>query len=256
MKKFKALVVDDNKEFTNNVLEHFKKCEVLEVTKVIHNGNEVIDYLKTNDDIDIIFLDFLMPGMDGIAILEEMRKEKIEKKVIVLSSFLEDYAMKMIKKYHVDYYMLKPVSLNSLEERAIEILESSKVEVKEVTEELELKTSELLHNLGVPSQIKGYQYLREGILMLYQNTSLVGRITRNLYPEIARRHDTTASRVERAIRHAIEVSWNRGDYSIMTNLFGHSIDFDRAKPTNSEFLVTISDALRINNKKIFVEPAS
>lgn len=255
MKKFKALVVDDNKEFTNNVLEHFKKSEVLEVTKVIHNGDEVINYLKTNSEIDIIFLDFIMPGMDGVAILEEMQKENIQKKVIVLSSFLEDYAMKMIKKYRVDYYMLKPVSLDSLEKRAIEILETSNKKINDI-EDLELKTSELLHNLGVPSQIKGYQYLREGILMLYQNNSLIGKITRSLYPEIAKRHDTTPSRVERAIRHAIEVSWNRGDYGIMNNLFGHSIDFDRAKPTNSEFLVTISDALKIGNKKIFAEPVS
>ncbi len=249
MKKFKALVVDDNKEFTNNVLEHFKENEVLEVTKVIHNGNEVIDYLKTNKDIDIIFLDFIMPGMDGVAILEEMKKENIKKKVIVLSSFIEEYTIKMIKKYHVDYYMLKPVSLDSLEKRAIDLLECSSF--KEINDDLELKTSELLHNLGVPSQIKGYQYLRDGILLLYQNTDFIGGITRNLYPEIARRHDTTASRVERAIRHAIEVSWTRGDYGIMNKLFGHSIDFDRAKPTNSEFLVTISDALRLGNKAIF-----
>ena len=249
MKKFKALVVDDNKEFTNNVLEHFKENEVLEVTKVIHNGNEVIDYLKTNKDIDIIFLDFIMPGMDGVAILEEMKKENIKKKVIVLSSFIEEYTIKMIKKYHVDYYMLKPVSLDSLEKRAIDLLECSSF--KEINDDLELKTSELLHNLGVPSQIKGYQYLRDGILLLYQNTDFIGGITRNLYPEIARRHDTTASRVERAIRHAIEVSWTRGDYGIMNKLFGHSIDFDRAKPTNSEFLVTISDALRLGNTAIF-----
>ncbi len=253
MKKFKALVVDDNKEFTNNVLEHFKKSEVLEVTKVIHNGEEVINYLKEPNDIDIIFLDFLMPGMDGVAILEEMQRSKIQKKVIVLSSFLEDYTMKMIKKYHVDYYMLKPISLDSLEKRAIEILESepnSSVN-KEINEDIAIKTSELLHNLGIPSQIKGYQYLREGILMIYQNNNFIGSITKYLYPEIARRHATTASRVERAIRHAIEVSWNRGDYKMMNKLFGNSIDYDRAKPTNSEFLVTISDALRIGNKAIF-----
>ncbi len=250
MKKFKALVVDDNKEFTNSVLEHFKNNDVLEVTKVIHNGTEVINYLK-NNEIDIIFLDFLMPGMDGVAILEAIKKENIKKKVIILSSFLEEYALKIIKKYHVDYYMLKPISLNSLEQRAIDLLSSSNTQ-NEISDEIEIKTSELLHNLGIPSQIKGYQYLREGILLLYQNNDFIGGITRNLYPEIARRHDTTASRVERAIRHAIEVSWNRGDYNIMNKLFGHSIDFDRAKPTNSEFLVTISDALRLGNKSIFV----
>ena len=250
MKKFKALVVDDNKEFTNSVLEHFKNNDVLEVTKVIHNGTEVINYLK-NNEIDIIFLDFLMPGMDGVAILEAIKKENIKKKVIILSSFLEEYALKIIKKYHVDYYMLKPISLNSLEQRAIDLLSSSNTQ-NEISDEIEIKTSELLHNLGIPSQIKGYQYLREGILLLYQNNDFIGGITRNLYPEIARLHDTTASRVERAIRHAIEVSWNRGDYNIMNKLFGHSIDFDRAKPTNSEFLVTISDALRLGNKSIFV----
>ena len=250
MKKFKALVVDDNKEFTNSVLEHFKNNDVLEVTKVIHNGTEVINYLK-NNEIDIIFLDFLMPGMDGVAILEAIKKENIKKKVIILSSFLEEYALKIIKKYHVDYYMLKPISLNSLEQRAIDLLSSSNTQ-NEISDEIEIKTSDLLHNLGIPSQIKGYQYLREGILLLYQNNDFIGGITRNLYPEIARRHDTTASRVERAIRHAIEVSWNRGDYNIMNKLFGHSIDFDRAKPTNSEFLVTISDALRLGNKSIFV----
>ncbi len=252
MKKIKALVVDDNKEFTNNVLEYFKDSEVLEVAKVINKGNEVIDYLK-NNEVDIMFLDFIMPEMDGIAILEEMAKEKISKKVIILTSFLEEYTMDMIKKYHVDYYMIKPINLGSLEKRALEIMERENTlkEASEVNNEIEIKTSELLHNLGVPSQIKGYQYLREGILMLYQNSNFIGGITKNLYPEIARKHDTTASRVERAIRHAIEVSWTRGDYQIMNKLFGHSIDYDRAKPTNSEFLVTVSDALRLNNKKIF-----
>lgn len=254
MEKIKALVVDDNKEFTNNVLEYFKDNAVLEVTKVIHRGDEVLDYLNRHSEIDVVFLDFIMPGMDGVAILQEMYEQNIKKKVIVLTSFLEEYTMKMIQKYHVDYYMLKPINLASLEKRVVEIMQvqSKFKEPMEVNQDLEIKTSELLHNLGVPSQIKGYQYLREGILMLYKNTDFIGGITRSLYPEIARRHDTTASRVERAIRHAIEVAWNRGDYQMMNKLFGHSIDFDRSKPTNSEFLVTVSDALRLGNKAIFV----
>lgn len=254
MKKIKALVVDDNKEFTNNVLEYFKDNANVEITKVINRGDQVIEYLQSHEEIDIVYLDFIMPGMDGVAILEEMQKQNIKKKVIILTSFLEEYTMQMIKKYHVDYYMLKPISLASLEKRTLEILNTTQSrlnEPKEISNELEIKTSELLHNLGVPSQVKGYQYLREGILMLYSSTSFIGGITRNLYPEIAKRHDTTASRVERAIRHAIEISWNRGDYQTMNKLFGHSIDFDRSKPTNSEFLVTVSDALRLGNNAIF-----
>lgn len=253
MKKIKALVVDDNQEFTSNVLKYFKDNEVLEVTKAIHNGSEVIPYLQMHEEIDVLLLDFLMPGMDGVAILQEMNRLHIQKKVIVLTSFLEEYAMRMIQKYHVDYYMLKPLSLESLEQRILEIMDSSSkfIKPKEVSQDLEIKTSELLHNLGVPSQIKGYQYLREGILMLYKSTDFIGGITRSLYPEIAKRHNTTASRVERAIRHAIEVAWNRGDYQMMNKLFGHSIDFDRSKPTNSEFLVTVSDALRLGNAAIF-----
>ena len=108
----------------------------------------------------------------------------------------------------------------------------------------------MLHHLGVPSQIKGYQYLREGILMLYESTHFIGGITKEVYPEIALRYQTTPSRVERAIRHAIEISWNRADLKTMDKMFGNSIDYDRAKPTNSEFMVTLSDALRLENNRV------
>ncbi len=249
MEKIKALVVDDNMEFTNNVVKYFSNSENIRVVQQINNGSKVIEYLKENPDIDIIFLDLIMPGMDGIAILQEMAQNNMSQKVIVLSSYLEDYSLRMLKKYKVDYFMLKPIDLKSLEQRVLEIMEvqSKFTVIKEVDQNLEIQTSQLLHNLGVPSQIKGYQYLREGILLLYRNTDFIGGITSVLYPEIAKRHNTTPTRVERAIRHAIEISWNRGDYQIMNKLFGNSIDFDRSKPTNSEFLVTVSDALRLGS---------
>ena len=154
----------------------------------------------------------------------------------------------MTSRFNVDYYMLKPINLSSLENRIKEVMEENKNELyveKQVNPKIQLQVTELLHNLGVPSQIKGYQYLREGILMLYESTGLIGGITKEVYPEIALRYNTTPSRVERAIRHAIEVSWNRADYEMMNKIFGHSIDYDRAKPTNSEFMVTLSDALRL-----------
>lgn len=251
--KIKALVVDDNKEFTNNVLEYFKDNQTIEVIHVIHNGAEVIPFLESNY-VDIVLLDFLMPGMDGVAILDAMQEHKMRQKVIVLTSFLEEYTTKMMQKYHVNYYMMKPISFSSLAKRIEEIVYLKPISEEEVDidREIEIKTSELLHDLGVPSQIKGYQYLREGILMLYRSSEFIGGITRSLYPEIAKRYNTTASRVERAIRHAIEVSWNRGDYQMMNKLFGHSIDFDRSKPTNSEFLVTVSDALKLGDQAITI----
>ena len=114
---------------------------------------------------------------------------------------------------------------------------------------LQISITKVLHELGVPSHIKGYQYIREGINLLYYNPDMIGGITKELYPEIAEKFDTTVSRVERAIRHAIEVSWNRGDWDLMDEIFGHSVDIDKAKPTNSEFIVTIADKLRLDRAK-------
>lgn len=116
--------------------------------------------------------------------------------------------------------------------------------------DLKISVTKILHELGVPSHIKGYQYIREGILLLYNNPDIVGGITKELYPEIASRFDTSVSRVERAIRHAIEVSWNRGNLDLMEEVFGHSVDYDKAKPTNSEFIVTVADKLKLEYGRI------
>ncbi len=245
-----ALVVDDSMEFTSSVKEYFKNNAVIKIVDVLNDGEEAVDYIKKHQDsIDVILMDLIIPGKDGLQILEELEEAKIKKHMIILSSYRKDYTIRMTNRYNVDYYMLKPVNLSSLENRIKEVMDENKVELyteKQVNPKIQLQVTELLHNLGVPSQIKGYQYLREGILMLYESTGLIGGITKEVYPEIALRYNTTPSRVERAIRHAIEVSWNRADYEMMNKIFGHSIDYDRAKPTNSEFMVTLSDALRLN----------
>ena len=117
---------------------------------------------------------------------------------------------------------------------------------------LQLSITKVLHELGIPSHIKGYQYIREGVSIVYNNPEKIGGITKELYPELANKFDTTVSRVERAIRHAIEVSWNRGDWDLMEEIFGHSVDIDKAKPTNSEFIVTVADKLKLERNKIGV----
>ena len=248
--KINALVVDDSMEFTSSVKGYFKNNAVIKIVDVVTDGEKAVDYIKEHqDNIDVILMDLIIPGKDGLQILEELEELKIKKHLIILSSYRKDYTIRMTSRFNVDYYMLKPINLSSLENRIKEVMEENKNELyveKQVNPKIQLQVTELLHNLGVPSQIKGYQYLREGILMLYESTGLIGGITKEVYPEIALRYNTTPSRVERAIRHAIEVSWNRADYEMMNKIFGHSIDYDRAKPTNSEFMVTLSDALRLN----------
>ena len=252
-KSINALVVDDNREFTSRIEEYFKDNETIKILDVLSDGSQALNYIVKNESqIDLILLDLLLPNVDGLEILSELKKAKIQKHVIVLSSYKKEYAVSMASKYQIDYYMLKPCSFPSLERRIKEVFTETMPDLnvdKKVSPSVQLKVTDLLHNLGVPSQVKGYQYLREGILMLYESSSLIGAITKEVYPRIADRYHTTSSRVERAIRHAIEISWNRADYEMMNSMFGHSIDYDRAKPTNSEFIATVSDALRLEEMK-------
>ena len=140
--------------------------------------------------------------------------------------------------------------LFDLENRILEVFEEvDKRGINLYKNNLEISITRMLHELGMPSHIKGYQYIREGIMMIYNNPEIIGGITKELYPDVASKFDTTVSRVERAIRHAIEVSWNRGNWDLMEEIFGHSVDIDKAKPTNSEFIVTIADKLRLEFMK-------
>ena len=173
-----------------------------------------------------------------------MKERKIFKKIFILSSFNDSNVIKNMSKYMVNYYMMKPFSLESLEYRLKDVCldEDPICVIRDETKQI----SKILHTLGVPSHIKGYLYIREGVNLMLNSKEQVGGITKEIYPEIARKYNTTSSRVERAIRHAIEISWNRGDYDTMEEIFGHSVDYDKAKPTNSEFIATVADHLRLS----------
>ena len=172
----------------------------------------------------------------------------MERKVIVLTSYNTPDIIRRVSELGVNYYILKPFELLDLEKRILEVSEGNSYESKNIDlyrNNLEKSTTKILHELGMPSHIKGYQYIRDGIMMLYERPEVIGGITKELYPEVASKYATTVSRVERAIRHAIEVSWNRGNWQLMEDIFGHSVDIDKAKPTNSEFIVTVADKLRL-----------
>lgn len=257
MDKIKVLMIDDNIELINMVKEYFSSHANIEITLTANNGVEGMDMIMNQEDsYDLILLDLIMPKKDGVSVLEEMKEKGLSKKVIVLTSYNAQEMIQKVSGLGISYFILKPFELVDLEKRIIECNKNEEMDGGTFDlyhNNLQISITKILHELGVPSHIKGYQYIREGISVIYENPGIVGGITKELYPDIAEKFDTTVSRVERAIRHAIEVSWNRGNWKLMEEIFGHSVDIDKAKPTNSEFIVTVADKLRLEYHKLPVE---
>ena len=254
MDKLKVLMVDDNISLINMVKEYFKSSNDVEVVLEAYDGEQGIKMIESNQDkYDLIVLDLIMPKKDGMYVLEEMKKRNINKKVIVATSYNASDVIREVSEYGVSYFILKPFELVDLEKRIVEAGRKNDKQTKNIDfyhNNLQISITKILHELGIPSHIKGYQYIRDGIGIIYEHPETIGGITKELYPELAEKFDTTVSRVERAIRHAIEVSWNRGNWELMEEIFGHSVDIDKAKPTNSEFIVTIADKLSLEASKI------
>ena len=253
MEKTRVLVIDDNESLINMIKEYFKDNESISIVLSANDGLEGLEKIGNNQDkYDVILLDLLMPKKDGLYVLEQMKMLDIDKPVIVATSYNSVEAINEVASYGVNYFILKPFDLPDLEKRIMSFKnKSGKGKTIDLLQtNLNTTITHMLHDLGIPSHIKGYNYIREGICLVYENPSMIGGITKELYPALASRFNTTTSRIERAIRHAIEVSWNRGDLDYMEELFGHSVDIDRAKPTNSEFIVTLADKLRIENHKV------
>ena len=246
----KVLMIDDNETLVEMVKEYFKDDKEISIELVAYNGEEGIKLIeKEQNKYDIILLDLIMPKKDGLYVLEEMKKKKLNKKIIVQTSYNTPEVISEVSKYGVNYYILKPYELSDLHKRILNVFDNdNKLDMGE--NHLQISITKVLHELGIPSHIKGYQYIREGISIIYERPDVIGGITKELYPELAHKFDTTVSRVERAIRHAIEVSWNRGSWELMEDIFGHSVDIDKAKPTNSEFIVTIADKLKLDRIKL------
>ena len=249
MKNIKVLMIDDNKQLVDMVKEYFSSHAVISVDFVANDGNLGIELIKNNiGEFDLILLDLIMPKKDGLGVLEEIKDIKNLPKIIVLTSYNTPEIIRKVSSLGVNYFMLKPFELPELEKRILECTNEVKKSSKTLDlyhNNLQIAVTNVLHELGVPSHIKGYTYIRAGIIEVFLNPKVIGGITKELYPKIADNFNTTVSRVERAIRHAIEVSWNRGNWDLMQDIFGYSVDIDKAKPTNSEFIVTVADKLRL-----------
>ena len=247
MDKIKVLMIDDNVQLIEAVKEYFKSSKLIEISQTANDGIEGIEKIE-HENYDVIVLDLIMPKKDGLYVLEEMKKRNLSKKVIVATSYNTAEVIREVSDYGVNYYILKPFDFDDLEKRILDCCDKKKngKNIDLHHNKLQISITKILHELGIPSHIKRYQYIRDGVGLIFENPEMIGAITKELYPELASKFDTTVSRVERAIRHAIEVSWNRGNWDLMEEIFGNSVDIDRAKPTNSEFIVTVADKLRLD----------
>lgn len=258
-----VLVVDDNVDYCEQVSTYISKSQNIRVVDVCHNGIEALEKIKDTQP-SVVLLDEIMPELDGLSVLMQLNKDgqvsEYRPKVIMCSAVTAERVTNEALNLGVDYYMAKPLNLQSLIGR-IENINSEysnkkgfEIENKNVgnknTYNLEARVTTLLHEIGVPAHIRGYNYMRESILIAVDNTDVLNYITKELYPEIAKRCGTTPSRVERAIRHAIEVAWGRGNLETKDNLFSYTINVNKGKPTNSEFIALIADRLRLEMKEI------
>lgn len=246
--KIRVVLVDSDNEQLRSIEKYFSSHAVIDIIKTFNDGLSAINYIRENSSkFDVVIMDLLLSNKDGLSIIKDMRDNNINKSIIVLTGYNSLDIIKQVSLYNISYFMLKPFDLKDLEYQVMNVKETHS-SIIDKNKELQTNITSLLHSLGVPSHIKGYEYIREGIGLMYNNPKMLGAITKEMYPEIAVKFNTTSSRVERAIRHAIEVSWSRGDYDLMEEVFGHSVDYDRAKPTNSEFIATLADKLRLETK--------
>jgi two-component system, response regulator, stage 0 sporulation protein A len=262
----KVLIGDDNRDFCELLRSYVEGQRDLELTGVANNGTEVLEAIAKVIP-DVIILDIIMPHLDGIGVLERLNHMNlpVRPKVIMLTAFGQENITQKVLEMGADYYVLKPFNLEVLGTRIRQLAGvspspatspasvSAKAEdrptyMPQRTRSLDNDVTTIIHEIGIPAHIKGYRYLREAIMMVVNRVDLLGCVTKELYPSIARDHSTTPSRVERAIRHAIEVAWSRGNVEVINGLFGHTVNRERGKPTNSEFIAMVADKLRMDSK--------
>lgn len=255
----KVAIADDNKELIQLIDQYIREQNDMDLISEAYNGEECLTIVEETEP-DVLILDIIMPHLDGIAVLEKVNSMPAKKRpeVIMLTAFGQEDVTKRAVELGAAYYLLKPFDMDALINKIRDVsaaktsinstgfnqssLSSHQAAPRRLT--LDQNISKLLQEIGVPAHIKGYQYLRDAISIVYEDVDVLSKITKVLYPRVAEKHDTTASRVERAIRHAIEVAWNRGDVDTLSNMFNQTINKSKAKPTNSEFIAMLADKLR------------
>ena len=268
--KITVLISDDNNEFATTLANYLEKDEDMQVVGMAKDGEEALSIISTLKP-DVVLLDVIMPHLDGLGVLERLSSMRLEKRpiCIMLSAVGQDKITQKAITLGAQYYVVKPFDIEVLIKRIKElryyqpstnrgsfIVKETKSQYIDIPQQIDKKSEDglealvtnIIHEVGVPAHIKGYQYLREAIMMVVNDIDIINQITKQLYPDIAKKYHTTPSRVERAIRHAIEVAWGRGEPAVVENIFGYTVSASKGKPTNSEFIAMIADKLRLEIK--------
>lgn len=257
MEDIKLLIVDDSVEICAMLREYFDRQEGVLLVGEAHDGVEGLRLIESEKP-DVVILDIIMPKMDGIGVLEALAQKPDNERpaVIALTALNRDDFITRTIALGVYYYMLKPFDLGVLYQRVLESMARRAMPsvemvaatplttpIKPTVKSLDERITNVFLTIGIPAHIRGYQYLREAVRMVLETPDMINRITKELYPGIAKKFNTSSSKVERAIRHAIEVAWGRGRIDVLNQIFGHSVCSLDAKPTNGEFIALVSDRL-------------
>lgn len=262
MSKINVAIVDDNERIVSLLDNILKTDENIEVVGKADNGLGAINVIRENEP-DVVLLDLIMPKLDGLEVMQKINNDAGMKKhpaFIIISAIGKETITENAFSQGAVYYIMKPFEndvviskikqvcgiISPLEEQVASAAPLPKESYK--PQDLEADVTGVIHEIGVPAHIKGYQYLRDAIIMSVENREVINSITKILYPTIAKMNKTTSSRVERAIRHAIEVAWSRGKMDTIDDLFGYTISNGKGKPTNSEFIALIADKIRLQYK--------
>ena len=256
MNKIKVLIADDDERYANELSDYINTSEDLTSAGIALDGEEVMGMIEQTKP-DAVVLDMILPKLDGMGVLRRIAMSDIKEKpiIIVNSASSVPSLFEVSARYGASYFMIKPQSGESVCGVVRDLCGVKKTHTAQATVsadsslDLETLVTEYIHELGVPAHIKGYHYLRTAIMMVVKDMDLLNYITKELYPEIAKAYQTTSSRVERAIRHSIEVAWTRGKPQTMNEVFGYTINTGKGKPTNSEFIAMVADRIRLKVKQ-------
>jgi two-component system response regulator (stage 0 sporulation protein A) len=246
----KVAIADDNREFVGIVQEYLTQQVDFQLVGIAYNGEQILSIIEEKNP-DVVILDIIMPHLDGIGVLERLNTLSAKRpKIIMLTAFGQESITQRVVELGADYYILKPFNMDVLASRIRQLATTITAQRPVVAQAIkarpvDVEVTNIIREIGIPAHIKGYQYLRDAIMMIITEIDLLGAVTKVLYPMIAEKYSTTPSRVERAIRHAIEVAWSRGNMDMINRLFGYTVKLEKGKPTNSEFMAMIADKLRL-----------
>lgn len=248
----RVVIADNNDAFAASLRESLDQREGYSVTGVTGNGQEALRMVR-EDKADVLIMDPMLTELDGLGVLSAMEQENLQPIIVTVSSFSSDYLMRQMSEKGVECFMLKPCAMEAVI-RNLDMLRMTagqsgrSVPGMARQNAVETLVTNVIHEIGVPAHIKGYQYLRYAIIVAVEDMDVINSITKTLYPKVAEYFGTTPSRVERAIRHAIEVAWDRGDLETLQKYFGYTVSNTKGKPTNSEFIALIADKLQLQMK--------